>query len=227
MNYLFFIYGLCWGSFLGVVIDRTYVHRSIIYPRSACDHCHQFLRWWQLIPILGYFLQRGHCHFCHNKIPLQSTVYELLFGVIFLSIYQSGWCYFFCALCFYSGLLILSATDIKEHAIYTIHLLFLLPGYLLWPSLITLKITELLLLIGTTIFLLTLGKITHGLGIGDIEIIFILQLFTGFTMIIQTIFIACTLAIIYILSKKHFSQLAFVPFIAIAFLTQQLYQNFM
>ena len=82
--FLLFILGTCLGSFISCVAYRYKLGISIIYPRSFCDNCSQTLQHWQLIPIIGFILQKGKCHFCKQKIPLSSTVIELAIGVIFI-----------------------------------------------------------------------------------------------------------------------------------------------
>ena len=82
--FLLFILGTCLGSFISCVAYRYKLGISIIYPRSFCDNCSQTLQHWQLIPIIGFILQKGKCRFCKQKIPLSSTVIELAIGVIFI-----------------------------------------------------------------------------------------------------------------------------------------------
>ena len=82
--FLLFILGTCLGSFISCIAYRYKLGISIIYPRSFCENCSQNLQYWQLIPVIGFILQKGKCHFCKQKIPLSSTVIELAIGVIFI-----------------------------------------------------------------------------------------------------------------------------------------------
>ena len=51
--------------------------------RSLCDYYHP-LKWWQLVPIIGYSLQKGKCYFCNSQIKIQSTLLKLFFGTLFI-----------------------------------------------------------------------------------------------------------------------------------------------
>src|SRR5699024_12621278 len=82
--FLLFRLGTCLGSFISCVAYRYKLGISIIYPRSFCDNCSQTLQYWQLIPIIGFILQKRKCYFCYQKISLCSTVIELDFCVMFI-----------------------------------------------------------------------------------------------------------------------------------------------
>jgi leader peptidase (prepilin peptidase)/N-methyltransferase len=49
------------GSFLGVVIHRLPVGRSIVFGRSVCDHCGETLTSRDLVPLVSYLARRGWC----------------------------------------------------------------------------------------------------------------------------------------------------------------------
>lgn len=46
--------------------------------RSACEHCNTPVRWFGLIPIIGYFLERGKCHHCTRPISWRFPLFETL-----------------------------------------------------------------------------------------------------------------------------------------------------
>jgi prepilin signal peptidase PulO-like enzyme (type II secretory pathway) len=90
-----FLLGSCLGSFLNVVILRSIDalkanetsgglgrRRLNVGGRSHCPHCHQQLRWWELVPILSFLWLRGKCHRCHHKISWQYPAVELAMGII-------------------------------------------------------------------------------------------------------------------------------------------------
>lgn len=74
--------GIAVGSFLNVVILR--LGKEKITGRSHCPHCGKTLAWWELIPLLSFFLQRGRCRSCHKKLSLQYPFVEGLTGLLFL-----------------------------------------------------------------------------------------------------------------------------------------------
>lgn len=86
LGWLIFILGTAVGSFLNVVIDRGPQGRTALNGRSACDFCHTPLLWWELIPVLGFFLVRGHCRTCHQKLSWQYPLVEAATGMIFVGL---------------------------------------------------------------------------------------------------------------------------------------------
>ncbi|WP_261809760.1 prepilin peptidase [Levilactobacillus humaensis] len=79
-TFFLFCYGSCFGSLICATSGRYARHESPYSPRSHCDTCRTPLRPWQLIPILSYLCQRGHCHACGTAIPLQVLVLEVAGG---------------------------------------------------------------------------------------------------------------------------------------------------
>lgn len=118
-----FVIGLCVGSFLNVVILRSFSGESIVLPPSKCPNCNNKLKWWMNIPVLSYLFLRGKCHFCKKPISIQYPVVELINGflylILFLSFSYSPGAIFF-AIAF-SVLLVMSVCDIKEQVIFDHH----------------------------------------------------------------------------------------------------------
>lgn len=81
---IIFLIGIIIGSFFNVLIDRTILHISIIYPPSYCDFCKKKLKPYNLIPIISYIIQRGKCNYCNEKIKIQYPIIEFLSGVVFI-----------------------------------------------------------------------------------------------------------------------------------------------
>ena len=78
--------GLSLGSFLNVCAYRIPRGISIIAPGSACPHCHRPLRWFEMIPLASFALQRGKCTTCHLKISLRYPLYEIFAAASSLSL---------------------------------------------------------------------------------------------------------------------------------------------
>ena len=86
-----FIYGLLLGSFYNVVGYRVPNNISILKPRSFCPKCKHELRWYELLPVLSYIIQRGKCKKCKCSISIFYPIIELLTGLLFaLSYYLFG-----------------------------------------------------------------------------------------------------------------------------------------
>jgi prepilin signal peptidase PulO-like enzyme (type II secretory pathway) len=86
---LLFTFGVVIGSFLNVVAFRYSEDKNIfslehLGGRSHCQHCHQDLAWYELVPILSFLLQKGKCWICMKKLSWQYPLVELAGGLIFL-----------------------------------------------------------------------------------------------------------------------------------------------
>ena len=87
MNLLFliflFIIGLHIGSFLNVLIDRLPKGKSIL-GRSRCDFCKKKLNWYDLVPVISFFILKGKCRFCRKKLSFFYPFIEILTAVLFV-----------------------------------------------------------------------------------------------------------------------------------------------
>ena len=81
-----FILGAIIGSFLNVVIYRLNSGRKIVNDSSMCMSCGHKLKWYELIPILSYFVQGCKCRKCKSRISIQYPIVEILSGLIFVAI---------------------------------------------------------------------------------------------------------------------------------------------
>ena len=82
-----FIYGLLFGSFFNVVGYRLPNGLSIIKPGSFCPKCNHSLKWYELIPVFSFIIQKGKCRKCGCRISLFYPLIELLTGILFLISY--------------------------------------------------------------------------------------------------------------------------------------------
>ncbi len=89
-NYLLqigiFIFGTIIGSFLNVVILRQ--GQKSLNGRSECVNCHKKLKWYELIPVLSFLIQKGRCRGCKSKISWQYPLVEIVTGILFLLIFN-------------------------------------------------------------------------------------------------------------------------------------------
>ncbi|MGB9609026.1 MAG: prepilin peptidase, partial [Minisyncoccia bacterium] len=86
--FLFFI-GASLGSFLDVLAtrykeDKFILSRDIVFGRSFCVHCKKILKWYELIPILSFIIQKARCRNCHKKLSLEYFLVEAWSGLIFV-----------------------------------------------------------------------------------------------------------------------------------------------
>ena len=90
-NLFLFILGLIIGSFLNVVIYRWNTGVSNwqrLNGRSKCLKCNKKLKWFELVPVVSFIIQRGRCRNCHSKISWQYLIVELATGVVFVLVWQ-------------------------------------------------------------------------------------------------------------------------------------------
>ena len=76
-------YGLLFGSFLTVVVDRVPRGASIVSPGSACGNCGLRLGFLDLIPVVSWLALRGKCRRCRMDIGKEPLILELLTGLLF------------------------------------------------------------------------------------------------------------------------------------------------
>src|SRR5574343_775602 len=81
-----FILGTIIGSFLNVVIYRLNSGRKIVNDSSMCMSCGHKLKWYELIPVVSYFIQGCKCRKCRSKISAQYPIVEILTGLIFVAV---------------------------------------------------------------------------------------------------------------------------------------------
>lgn len=62
-------------------------NKETILGRSYCPECHHELRFVDVLPVLGYVINRGKCHFCRKKISLAYPFVEIFGGFLFLVSY--------------------------------------------------------------------------------------------------------------------------------------------
>lgn len=79
-----FLFGICIGSFLNVVILRLPKQESLIKRSSHCMTCGTKIRACDLIPVFSWIFLRGKCHSCGEKISPRYPVVESLNGLMYV-----------------------------------------------------------------------------------------------------------------------------------------------
>ena len=80
-----FIFGLCVGSYLNVLIYRIPRSISTAKGRSFCPDCAHTLRWYDLFPVLSYVFLGGRCRYCRARISPRYAAVELLNAVLWIA----------------------------------------------------------------------------------------------------------------------------------------------
>ena len=233
MYILIFIYGLLIGSFLNVCIYRIPREESIAFPSSHCPNCGTSLKWYDLVPVFSFIVQRGKCRYCGEKISPQYPMIELLNAITYLFIYlQFGATLelFFYAIIF-SLLIIITIIDLQHMIIPDILVILILVASIIYKILSFLLYNNPLYLLNSIgglvlsglLFTLIIVLSKGGMGGGDVTLIASLGFILGIKKIFLTIFLSFILgAIISIFLlitkiKNRKDPIPFGPFIVLGF----------
>lgn len=207
---LVFIYGVCWGSFLNVIAVRGLRNISLLSP-SCCPSCKHALRWWELIPIVSWFILRGHCTKCQQPISFWYPVIEYITGVWMVSLVYTFPILFLPALFVLSSALIVTMrTDGEHFLILRWCTLGIIPCGLLGAYIGCLPISLLMSIGGCLLgwgYLTLIQKLFlwwkgyEGLGEGDIELLAAIGSFIGPVGVLYTLIGASCLGTAYGLMK--------------------------
>ncbi len=83
---ILFLFGTFIGSFLNVLILRHNTGKTLL-GRSGCMSCRGQLRWFELVPVLSWVIQRGRCLRCASRVSLQYPLVEIVAGLSFALAY--------------------------------------------------------------------------------------------------------------------------------------------
>lgn len=231
---LFFIFGLCFGSFSNVLIYRLPKNESINFPASHCQNCQTPLKWYHNIPLFSWIFLRGKCAFCKDKISIQYPLVELACG--FLSI-----------ICFFIEPNILKAIFIAFTFILLLDLSIIdfrytaVPDALLYPVLITSLCYSLILdfnfmgIINAGFFaaifwllrlIVSFALKREAMGSGDIFIAGVIGAILNWKLSLIAIYLAAIFTLpAYVIVRKKNYELPFVPFLAIGLFITWLFQT--
>ena len=237
-----FIFGLCFGSFLNVLILRLPLNQSIL-TRSACPNCKHTIYWYHNIPLFSYLFLKGTCAYCKTKISFEYFLVEFVTAFITLAIYlKLGLTQEAIFMCLLSYVLItLSFIDLKYKAVpdYLLLLVLIISFFASEFSVIE-SFKNAFLFSGAFVllnFVVTFyiqnikSKIVKdenlktqvALGEGDIPIIAMIGITLGVTSGVFAIFLAAFFAIIpaiYSNFVKKDIQTPFIPYLVLGFFTE-------
>jgi len=186
--FIFFL-GLCFGSFLSVIVFRLDQKGGILVGRSECPQCLTRLEWYDLIPLFSFFYLGGKCRYCKTKIPKIYVAMELVVAGSFV------------AYTFFNGFL--SPSSFYELTIIFIllalafsdYIFYILPDKLIITGLLVTLIyffsTGLEMIVGPLLTGLSLGSffailyvISQGkwLGFGDAKLAFLIGFVLGYPL---------------------------------------------
>lgn len=227
---MIFIIGAVMGSFLNCVAFRLSNNESILWPASHCHNCNHKLKWYELIPIVSYIIQKGKTRCCKTSLPISYLIIEIVTGVLYAVSYHSfGFSpEFVISLVFISSLITIIVSDIEYMiildeiiaicaiSIIILELIFygleettnsILAGIFAFVTMYIIK------LIGDKLFK------RESMGGGDIKLMFLSGLVIGYPLSVCNIFLATFIAFpiaIYLLFSRKDNLIPFGPFLAIS-----------
>lgn len=85
-----FMLGSVAGSGVLCLVVRKMHGEPWVKGRSHCDACGHQLNWIDLLPIFGFLIRKGRCHYCGVPIPGDCIASELIFGMAGIIIMQGA-----------------------------------------------------------------------------------------------------------------------------------------
>lgn len=227
---IFFIFGSVMGSFYHVISTRVSKSLSIINPPSHCEVCQHQLKWYELIPILSYIIQKGKCRYCKSSLPSSYLLIEICTGILFaVSYHVFGFSIKLIeALIFISSLIIVIVSDIEYMIILDEVLVFASFGIIITKIFdvglyeTATSVVSGLLAFATMLLIKKAGDIMfkqESLGGGDIKLMFLIGLVIGLPLAICNIFFATFIAFpiaLFLLILKKDNIIPFGPFLSMS-----------
>lgn len=183
---VFFIFGLIIGSFLNVAILRHNTGLSLA-GRSGCMSCAEALSWYELLPVVSFFILRGKCRTCGSAISWQYPIVELSLAVLFALTQLQSFDFVHLALALITSaiLLIISIYDAHHTIIPNLYVYAFVALALIWhfPNISLYTFTSAIVLAApfALLWLFSKGK---WIGLGDAKLMLgigaMLGLFGGF-----------------------------------------------
>lgn len=217
------LFGLCFGSFLNVVILRIPQNKSIILPPSSCNNCGNKLKPYHNIPVLSYIFLGGKCGFCKSKISIMYPIVEIFsailayalyvkFGYGFDTLFISLSVLLFFALC----VIDLRTLEVPDSVNFVALIFAIIGGILHFGDFLFVVASSLSLAGFFTLLRFAMQNITKKdvLGEGDIIVIATIGALLGWKITFFAIFLSAifALVVLLILSKKD-CKVPFVPFL--------------
>jgi len=85
---LTFLFGIVIGSGINALDWRESNDKSWLFDRSQCPDCGHQLSWWELIPLVSFFLLGRKCLECGKPISWRYPLVEFTGGLLFVLLFQ-------------------------------------------------------------------------------------------------------------------------------------------
>lgn len=207
------VIGLVIGSFFNVVIFRFGSKESVTKGRSKCVQCRTTIKWFDLVPVLSYFILKGRCRKCRAGIsPLYPIVETATAAVLLLLFLYTPTISYLTAL---NALIVMLLTLIVfldlRYLIIPDKILVLLAIAAVGSKLLAGNTNFYHLLIsafGLTSFFAILFMVSKGkwIGLGDIKLIFLIGFMLGYPMgylsVVAAVWLGAVFSIFLLILKR-------------------------
>ena len=221
---LAFAPGLAIGGFLNIVAARVPLKRSLVRPGPACMACSAPIAWHDNVPLVSYFVLRGKCRSCGEKIGVVYPVVELLSGLLVVACvlefgltFEAAIAAFFCCV-----LVAISAIDIAYRIV---------PDKIVLPSTLIVLVAQtirdpspewILAAFGAALFLFLAAVVyPAGMGMGDVKLALLMGAALGKVVAVALMvgMVAALVPGVYLLARHGRSArkmgIPFAPFLAL------------
>lgn len=235
LNFLIFMLGTSFGSFVSALVYRREVGISIVSPPSFCDFCGKRILKRDLVPVLSFLFLKGKTRCCGQKISKDKVLVEITAGFAFVFVFKSYNNFeglFLLAALLFS--LLISLTDFKFLEIYDKDLkILLIIGFVYRLIFLKINLKFLSICFVFTLIFMLVRWISKG-GLGDGDLFFYLGLFCFLEnylitrFILLSIWIGAFFAIIKAIRQKSLKgSIALCPAISIAFLLVVIFKDWL
>ena len=196
---IIFVLGLCFGSFVNMLVYRTAVKYELKSPpsprlrkgekRSFCDYCGRQLKWYENVPVFSWLILKGKTKCCHKRLSLSYPVVELVMGILFLiyffkfNIFEENVWFWFLGLIVIVFLVFSAVFDLKYMILPDFSTIILIGCAIVfvWNGHNYLFLQYIFSALVASLFLLILNLITkgNGMGMGDVKLAIFMGLFLG------------------------------------------------
>ena len=224
---IIFIFAICFGSFINVLIYRLPRKISLMHPSSHCPKCDAPIKFYDNVPILSFIILRGKCRNCHARISCRYPNIETLAGILaVVSFYHFG----LTIKGFEATVLSLAFIPIFfiDLDFKIIPDFFTLPGIIIGlaasflpDAFVGWKESLIGLLVGGGLFFIVgmIGEFIfkkEAMGFGDVKFAAMLGAFLGWKILLLILimgsFLGSVIGVILILSSKAKNKTSYVPF---------------
>ena len=226
--------GACVGSFLNVLIFRIPQREEYIRTPSHCMACGHRLKWFEMVPVVSWLLQRGQCRSCGTRISLQYPIVEAANALAWLLSALFYWqeplrLVLYCTL--FSILLVIAVIDWRTFEIPAgLNLTIGILGVIQLAADMENWRVYLIGMFSVSLVFLLLWFFTGGagLGLGDVKLVAAAGLLLGWLRMIPAILVASISGVVLHglrMRRGAGRKLAFGPYLALGIWLSALFGN--